>query len=114
MARDNSRWFLPAWAHKAARKRRKRELLRARHGDECWRCGFPMRFEGPPNCGKAATIEHLMPLAKGGTWQLDNLRLCHVGCNRHLGARTPEQKERMRINRLRRRWRWMGAAWRPR
>ena len=57
-----------------------------------------MRFEGPPNCGKAATLEHLMPLSKGGTWAIDNLRLCHVGCNRHLGDRLPEQKERMRIN----------------
>jgi len=89
---------MPAWVHSLVRKRRKREQLRALHGDNCWRCGFPMRFEGPANRGKAATIEHLQPLAKGGTWHLDNLRLCHVGCNRHLADRTPEQKERMRIN----------------
>lgn len=57
-----------------------------------------MRFEGKPNCGKAATLEHLLPLSLGGTWALDNLRLCHVGCNRHLGANTPEKKESMRIN----------------
>ncbi|HEX8193787.1 MAG TPA: HNH endonuclease [Allosphingosinicella sp.] len=68
------------------------------HGDLCWRCRRPMRFEGPPNCGKAATIEHILPCAKGGTSAIDNLRLCHVGCNRHLGDRTPEEKERMRIN----------------
>lgn len=57
-----------------------------------------MRFEGKPNCGKAATIEHHLPLSRGGTWALENLRLCHVGCNRHLAANTPEKKERMRIN----------------
>ena len=57
-----------------------------------------MRFEGPPNCGKAATIEHVLPRSKGGTSAIANLRLCHVGCNRHLGDRTPEAKERMRIN----------------
>lgn len=57
-----------------------------------------MRFGGLPNCGKAATIEHCMPLSRGGTWALDNLRLCHVGCNRHLADHPPEQKERMRIN----------------
>jgi 5-methylcytosine-specific restriction endonuclease McrA len=58
-----------------------------------------MRFGGPPNVGKAATIEHLLPSSKGGTGEMENLRLCHVGCNRHLADRTPEQKERMRINR---------------
>jgi hypothetical protein len=29
---------------------------------------------------------------------MDNLALCHVGGNRHLGDRPLEQKERMRIN----------------
>ena len=91
-------WFLPFWAHKHIAKREKLAKLRATYGDRCWRCNNPMRFEGPPNCGKAATIEHLMPLSKGGTSALDNLRLCHVGCNRYLGANLPEQKERMRIN----------------
>jgi 5-methylcytosine-specific restriction endonuclease McrA len=82
-----------------ARLRRNRVAkLRALHGDKCWRCNYPMRFEGPANCGRAATIEHLLPVSKGGTNNLDNLRLCHVGCNRFLGANTPEQKERMRIN----------------
>lgn len=57
-----------------------------------------MSFNGPRNAGRAATFEHLTPLSKGGTWELENLRLCHVGCNRHLGDKTREQKERMRIN----------------
>ena len=57
-----------------------------------------MRFSGPPNCGKAATIEHLNPKSKGGGDDLANLRLCHVGCNHHLADHTPEQRERMRIN----------------
>jgi 5-methylcytosine-specific restriction endonuclease McrA len=57
-----------------------------------------MRFEGKPNCGKAATIEHLQPRSRRGTSALDNLVLCHVGCNRHLGDRTRDEKERMRIN----------------
>ena len=93
------RWFLPGWAHRLAKLRTKKARLRQLHGDDCWRCHHPMRFEGPPNRGKAATIEHLTPLSMGGTWALDNLRLCHVGCNRHLGNRPREQKERMRINR---------------
>jgi len=91
-------WRLPHWKHKALRKRRRFDQLRALHGDDCWRCNKPMRFGGPPNCGKAATIEHLTPVSKGGTGAIDNLRLCHVGCNRHLGDRPRAQKERMRIN----------------
>ncbi|HEX8261857.1 MAG TPA: HNH endonuclease [Allosphingosinicella sp.] len=89
-------WFLPGWVHKCLSRRRKRDRLREIWGDDCWWCDRPMRFDGPPNCGKAATIEHLRPKAKGGTWALDNLRLCHVGCNRHLGDRSREEKERMR------------------
>jgi 5-methylcytosine-specific restriction endonuclease McrA len=91
--------FLPPSARGHISKRGRRAAkLRAIHGDLCWRCGHKMRFDGLPNCGKAATIEHIMPRSLGGTSAIDNLRLCHVGCNRHLGARTPEQKERMRIN----------------
>lgn len=94
-----ARWWLPAWAHRAQRKRKKIAQVRARDGDACWRCNKPMRFGGIPNCGKAATIEHLEPLSRGGTWALDNLALCHPGCNRHLADKPRAQKERMRINR---------------
>jgi hypothetical protein len=58
-----------------------------------------MRFGRPYNVGKAATLEQWNPKALGGTKALDNLRLCLVGCNRHLSANTPEQKERMRLAR---------------
>ncbi len=91
-------WFLPGFMHKHRNRRRKFKRLRRLDGDNCWRCNHPMRFDGPPNCGKAATIEHLEPLSKGGTWHIDNLRLCHVGCNRYLGDRTAAQKRRMRVN----------------
>ena len=97
MTKARQKGLIPWWKlHRFKRKAKK--ALRERYGDGCWRCGHQMRFEGIPNCGKWATIEHLMPLSKGGTWALDNLRLCHVGCNRHLRDRTPQQKERMRIN----------------
>lgn len=97
MAKERPNWFLPGWVHRRLRKK-KLAAIRVRDGDDCWRCNRPMRFEGPPNCGKAATIEHVMPRSKGGSDALTNLRLCHVGCNRHLADRLPEQKERMRIN----------------
>lgn len=93
-----ARRWLPRWFKQVERKRRLAVALRERDGDDCWRCHHPMVFAGRhPNRGRAATIEHVMPLSKGGTWALDNLVLCHVGCNRHLGANDPAQKERMRL-----------------
>ena len=91
--------YLPWWMQKHIRNQERRAAVRKRDGDECWHCGNPMRFGPPFNAGKAATIEHVMPLSQGGTWALGNLRLCHGRCNRHLGAHSPEQKERMRLPR---------------
>jgi 5-methylcytosine-specific restriction endonuclease McrA len=91
-------WFQPGWVFRRARRKRI-AALRARDGDNCWRCNRPMRFGAPFNRGKAATVEHVLARALGGTDDLGNLRLCHIGCNRHLGTAPPEQKERMRINR---------------
>ena len=87
---------LPWFVRKHLEKKARREAIRARDGDNCWRCGHPVRFGKPFNSGKAVTIEHKMPKALGGTDDLENLVLCHVGCNRHLGVNSPEQKERMR------------------
>jgi 5-methylcytosine-specific restriction endonuclease McrA len=89
--------FMPWWMKQHMRGRAKRAEVRLRDGDDCWHCGHPMRFGPPYNIGKAATLEHWNPRALGGTSAIENLRLCHVGCNRHLGANTPEQKERMRL-----------------
>ena len=90
------RW-LPWWLRKVEKKRELVVAIRQRDGDNCWCCRNPMVFDGAhPNAGRAATLEHVVPLSKGGGWALDNLVLCHVGCNRHLGANDPGQKERMR------------------
>jgi hypothetical protein len=78
----------------------KTELLLARDGDRCWFCGGRLNFSAVPNSKKAPTIEHLTPRSLGGKSDLDNLRLCHPGCNRHLGDRPREQKERLRAKRL--------------
>lgn len=97
MAKRKWKAFLPWWLRKHRDRLSRREAVRARDGDDCWRCGHPMRFGAPYNLGKAATIEHLIPLSRGGTWVLENLVLCHVGCNRHMADNPPEQKERMRL-----------------
>jgi len=98
MPRKNIARYLNPWMFTRERKRRQFEAVRKRDGDNCWRCHRPMDFSEPRNKAKSATIEHRKPRAHGGTSALDNLVLCHVGCNRHLGANPPEQKERMRLS----------------
>lgn len=33
------------------------------------------------------TIDHVIPVSKGGTWMLENLVLCCLGCNQWKGER---------------------------
>lgn len=96
MARKSIAKYLNPWMWQREQKRTRFEAVRKRDGDECFRCGHPMIF-GDPSHSKAATLEHWQPRSAGGTNALSNLRLCHKGCNRHLAANSPEQKERMRL-----------------
>jgi 5-methylcytosine-specific restriction endonuclease McrA len=52
-------------------RRRRRRALVLRDGDKCFRCGS----DGP------LTIEHVIPLGRGGTNDLGNLRLFCEPCN---------------------------------
>ena len=72
------------------------EQLRARDGDSCWLCGGALDFRAVPNSKKAPTKEHLVAQCHGGTDALDNLVLCHPGCNKQLGARPKADKLKMR------------------
>jgi len=74
-----------------------KDRIRARNGDKCWLCTRPLDFAAAPNSKKAPTIEHLDPLSRGGSKAIDNLVLCHPGCNKQLGDRPRADKERMRI-----------------
>lgn len=76
--------------------------LRARDGPLCWLCARPFA-PAATRLGRRPSLEHLVPRRHGGGDGLDNLVLCHVGCNRHLGDRPLEKKLRMRE-------RWRRAA----
>jgi hypothetical protein len=80
----------------------KRDQLRASHGENCWWCLKPMDFSPKARATQVPTIEHLQPKALGGGNELDNLRLCHPGCNKQLADRTRAEKERLRERRIRR------------
>jgi 5-methylcytosine-specific restriction endonuclease McrA len=57
------------------------ELQRKGQADNCWWCGKPM--------GKDWTVDHVVPLAKGGTNWPENIVLAHKSCNSSKGTKTP-------------------------
>ena len=77
-----------SWREQREKRRLKRALLK-RDGDRCWLCTRPM----PKGC---ETIEHLIAKALNGTDALENLVLCHQGCNVHLKDRSLDQKFKIR------------------
>jgi hypothetical protein len=90
--------FFPGngWMFGRTKDRQRREDLRASYGDNCWRCGHPMNFNQLA-VRRRATVEHLLARSQGGTGEWKNIRLCHSGCNRHLGTHPPEHKVTMRL-----------------
>jgi 5-methylcytosine-specific restriction endonuclease McrA len=58
--------------------------LAERDGDRCWYCGCSFEAREDPG-GRTLTIDHVEPLADGGTSSLANLRLCCWTCNRRKG-----------------------------
>ena len=63
------------------RKRTKRERIVARDGMVCGICGEPIASWA------VLEIDHIIPVAKGGTSEADNLQTAHKACNRSKGAR---------------------------
>jgi|SRR5665213_20476 len=62
-----------------------------RDGDACYLCGLRVDFEVSAPDPSSASLDHMMPLSRGGDHTLDNSGLTHLGCNIHKGARTPEE-----------------------
>ena len=75
---------------RGTRRRRKggvrfsRENVYARDGGRCQYCGRALARD-------AATFDHVVPRAHGGTTRWDNVVIACVPCNQKKGGRTPEQ-----------------------
>lgn len=52
-----------------------KKTVYARANGKCEICGKPVKF-------KKMTVDHKIPLSKGGTNDLSNLQLAHLTCNR--------------------------------
>lgn len=70
---------------KALKKR-----LRARDGDNCHWCKKPMVFGKGNDDAQSATIEHVIPLDRGGLDNPNNMVLAHKKCNNERGNNMPE------------------------
>ncbi len=82
--RKDSRWL----SGKTNAKRRIASSLRDRYGDNCHWCKEPMVFSGDGPL--RATIEHVIPLDRGGLDNENNMRLAHKKCNNQRGNNMPE------------------------
>lgn len=74
------------------RKRRIRRALLRRDGRACAYCGIEVVDVSQDMLGECLpdnilTIDHVIPVSKGGTWMLENLVLCCLGCNQWKGQR---------------------------
>jgi 5-methylcytosine-specific restriction endonuclease McrA len=73
----------PRWTYRW-RQVRQRVLRGATH---CAICHRPLDFSAPPRSRWSATVDHIVPLARGGEpFALSNLRATHFGCNAAKGA----------------------------
>lgn len=67
------------------RKDRYRKLFLAQKG-KCYLCGEPLTAI---NC----SVDHVMPISKGGSKEKENLLLAHQPCNGAKGNRLPHKEE---------------------
>lgn len=57
-----------------------------RDGWTCWICDEPVeRMPYRKRAPRMASVDHVVPLARGGSHTLDNVRCTHLDCNRRRG-----------------------------
>lgn len=71
--------------NKSLTRRWQKGHLIKKYGAVCYICGEP--FEKM----KDITLDHHVPVSKGGDNSLTNLRLAHSNCNQLKGCMTPEE-----------------------
>lgn len=73
------------WRKKAAEHRFLKDRLIRRDGAVCAICGEPIATMHD------ITLDHVMPISRGGETTIDNLQLAHERCNRTKRDMTPEE-----------------------
>lgn len=72
----------PAWQKEKELRARLKRVLQAQSGGYCGYCGKRK---------KKLTLDHIVPVSKGGVTRLNNLVLCCFTCNQIKADRTVEQ-----------------------
>lgn len=54
---------------------------------QCWICGRPVLILVDRNDPEKATIDHVIPVSKGGVDAPSNVKCCHRSCNEFRGNR---------------------------
>jgi 5-methylcytosine-specific restriction endonuclease McrA len=93
---EATRSMNPRYAPELAVVRRSIPALRQQMYEKhpfCWYCGRHMMPSGDTD---GVSIEHLIPLSKGGDYEKANLVLAHKSCNRHAGTRLLCEKWKIR------------------
>ena len=68
-------------AHRANYERNKKRIMSTQN--TCGICGHPVDFSLKPPHPMSPTVDHIIPVAKGGhPSDIDNLQLAHWTCNR--------------------------------
>lgn len=52
------------------------------YGSNCYLCESDIDLDLPRTSKRGATVDHIIPLSRGGLDELENLRLVHWDCNR--------------------------------
>jgi len=68
-----------------------RQILLKRDGMGCYLCGIPVDFKGSYIQGQEGWehyphLEHVIPVSKGGSDELENIKLAHAICNVRKGV----------------------------
>jgi 5-methylcytosine-specific restriction endonuclease McrA len=64
-------------------------LIYERDGWVCQLCGVPVNREAAANDNDAASIDHVIPVSRGGAHTVANCQCAHRSCNSAKGARVP-------------------------
>lgn len=62
--------------------------LYERDGGVCWICGKPCDYSAHYNDSAYPSVDHVVPISKGGKDEWDNIKLAHRGCNSSRGNKT--------------------------
>lgn len=65
-------------------KKEIRKPLYEKYDGRCAYCGDLMKFED-------MTVDHIIPLAKGGQWEWENYHPCCIECNAYKADKTVEE-----------------------